>query len=100
MKRQLSRDLDDPNARPYFLWSEEMTVAQLCETLNGSQGPFLRAVYMGRILREASVAEAWRFLTPQDVVDNWDSIERHLGRRRAFWRFLIRVWGEHGLVKT
>ena len=98
MCAMLSTDMDDPEARPYFLWSENMTNRELREILEGSEGPFLQHMYMGRILREASIQEAWKFLTPENILANWERIRRHLGRRRQFWEYLLSVWEEHGLV--
>jgi hypothetical protein len=48
----LSTDLDDPDARPYFLWSEQVTVAELREKL-AAPDPDERALWMGRVMREA-----------------------------------------------
>lgn len=49
MGEMLSRNLDDPDANPYFLWSE--TVAELRDVLAGAQGAEQQAVYMARIYR-------------------------------------------------
>ncbi|MHB2020007.1 MAG: hypothetical protein ACYCW6_23970 [Candidatus Xenobia bacterium] len=95
---QLSTDMDDPDARPYFLWSENITVARLRDILRGSEGPYLQEVYAGRILREARLHEVWKFLTPQDVVEFWPRVEKHLGRYRGFWEYLLRTWRQHGLL--
>jgi hypothetical protein len=38
MNSELTLDLSDDQARPYFLWSEEMTLGELKAILEGSQG--------------------------------------------------------------
>ena len=91
-------DMRDPQARPYFLWSEDMTVGELRAVLRGERGPFLQAVYMGRILREARMRDVWEFLTPQQIVEHWPQVTKHLGRRKRYWEFLLGVWREHGLI--
>lgn len=94
----LSRNLDDPEANPYFLWSETMTVAELRAILAGEEGPDEQLVYMARILREARYQDVWKFLTPQQVAANWDGLQRRLGRMRGFWNFLLTGWRQHGLL--
>lgn len=98
MQHELSLDLSDPHVRPYFLWSEDMTIAQLRDVLAGSQGPELRLMYMGRILRECRLADVWHFLTPQEIVASWQPLQRHLGRSKKLWTYLLEVWTRDGLV--
>src|SRR5574341_560258 len=49
---RLSVDLDDPQAVPYFLWDEPMSVAELRARL-ASAGEAERLRLLGKILREA-----------------------------------------------
>ena len=76
---QLSTDMNDPEARPYFLWSEPITVGQLRAILRGEQGPYLHDVYEGTLLREARIEEVWKFLTPQQIAQDWPRIQRYAG---------------------
>ena len=91
----LSSDLSDPQAVPYFLWDEPMTVAELREKLSTASPPE-RIRLMGKILREARDTEVWMFTTPAEVARSWSAISRKLGRRRAFWEFLLRSWSQQG----
>jgi hypothetical protein len=93
---RLSLDLDDPGAVPYFLWDEPMTVAELHARLDGASRPE-RLRLLGRILREARDPDVWRFTTPAEVAASWPELQRYLGRRRAFWEFLLQHWRELGL---
>ena len=93
----LSTDLDDPGAVPYFLWDEPMTVSELRRRLaDGSSAE--RARLLGKILREARDPDVWRFVSPQEVVEAWSQLEGLLGRRRAFWEYLLGAWAEQGLI--
>lgn len=83
---------------PWFLWSEEMTAGELRQILAGEQGEYLQGVYLGRLLREARLKEIWEFLTPEDIQAHWPRLERHLGRKKPFWQFLMAIWKKHGLV--
>jgi hypothetical protein len=92
---RLSSELDDPGAVPYFLWDEPMTVAELRHRLLDASDPE-RARLLAKILREARDTEAWKFTTPAAVVKDWKALSLHLGRRRAFWEFLLSSWAAQG----
>jgi hypothetical protein len=72
-----------------------MTVEELRQRIReGSQAERVRLI--GKLLREARDSEAWLFTTPEFVAENWKAISLHLGRRRAFWTFLLRSWSNQG----
>ncbi len=97
MSKLLSTELHSPASTPYFLWDEPMTVAEFKTKLaSASEGERMRL--LGKVLREARDTDVWFFTTPQEVVFHWDKIERHLGRRRGFWTFLVTQWQELGLI--
>ncbi len=91
----LSSDLSDPEAVPYFLWDEPMTVAELRERLRSASPPE-RTRLLGKILREARDTEVWLFTTPAEIAKSWSGISRNLGRRREFWEFLLESWSKQG----
>jgi hypothetical protein len=88
---RLSLDLDDPEAVPYFLWDAPMSVSELRSHLETAGEPE-RVRLLGKILREARDPDVWRFTTPEEVDALWPQLERHLGRRRGFWQFLLERW--------
>lgn len=94
---RVTNDMSDLEAVPYFLWNEETTVARLREILSDPAHP-LRAIYAARVMRDGRVTDLWSFLRPQDVKTMWPQVERHLGKRRAFWRFLLETWTAQGAV--
>jgi hypothetical protein len=91
----LSSELDDPGAVPYFLWDEPMTVAELRHRLLHASDPE-RTRLLSKILREARDTEVWAFTTPEAVARDWKALSLHLGKRRAFWEFLLGSWVAQG----
>ena len=97
MSTLLSTDLDSPLSVPYFLWDEPLTVAELKEKLAcASEDERIRL--LGKVLREARDTDVWLFTSPAEVILLWDKLERHLGRRRKFWLFIVSKWQELGLI--
>lgn len=94
----LTRDLDHDEGIPYFLWSEETTVEELRSILSSNDNPE-RVIYVARLLRDGKISDVWKFLTPQEVADAFDDVSLHLGRKKAFWAFLLSVWRKHGVIQ-
>ncbi len=97
MQKTLSTDLSSPSIVPYFLWDEPLTVAELRQKLK-SGSVEERNRLLGKILREARDTDVWQFTTPKEVWENWDALEKYLGRRREFWKFLFEFWEKEGLI--
>lgn len=95
---ELSLDLRDPNARPYFLWDEpNATVASFRAALARADEDE-KARLLGKLMREARDEDVWLFTTVDEVRALMTKIDRYLGRRRAFWRYLLDAWHRHGLA--
>lgn len=94
---KLTTNLDDPESVPYFLWDDPMTLGELQRRLRETAEP-QRILLLARILREARDTEVWRFTSPEEVIALWPRLTLHLGRRRAFWEFLLGRWKDQGLV--
>jgi hypothetical protein len=91
-------DLEEAEARPYFLWDEDITIAELRARLGGEdEGERLRL--LGKMLREARDIDVWIFVTPKEVADALPKIAHRLGRRRQFWEFLIDGWRADGIIE-
>ena len=97
MACKLTTDLDDPEGVPYFLWDQPMPLQALRQKLSCAP-PAERAYLLGKIMREARDTDVWRFTSPDEVNRIWDDLSVHLGRRRAFWKFLLDHWKKDGLV--
>jgi hypothetical protein len=50
-------------------------------------------------MREARDEDVWKFVTPERVWQCFATIEPHLGRRRAFWRYLLEGWRRDGYLQ-
>jgi hypothetical protein len=96
--RPLTTQLDDPDGRPYFLWDEDTSSAQLREVFRGPSGAE-RDRLLGKMLREARDLDVWQFVSPADVAEALPRLRRRLGRRYEFWRWLIEGWRQDGLLQ-
>jgi hypothetical protein len=79
--------LREDSHRPYFLWWTTATVGDLRAHLNDPD-PEVRAYWMGA-LREANTRDVWLFVTPEMIRGTWTRLQRHLGRSRAMWTYLL-----------
>ena len=95
--RPLTVDLSNTLARPYFLWDEDVSVGELRRVLREGSEPE-RVRLAGKMLREARDIDVWEFMTPAEVAELLPKVGRRLGRRAAFWHFLIDGWRADGLL--
>lgn len=97
MSVSLSTDLDDLTAIPYFLWDEPMVVAEFKRRL-AAASPAEQNRLLAKLLREARDTDVWKFASPAEVWRRWPALAAQLGRRRAFWEFLLDRWHREGLI--
>jgi hypothetical protein len=83
-----SADLTDDRHRPYFLWWTDATVGDFRRHLVDADLE-ARLYWMGALLREANTRDVWIFVTPADIRANWQALQRHLGRSRRMWAYLL-----------
>jgi hypothetical protein len=95
--RPLTFDLRQEELRPYFLWDEDVSVAELRAALQEADCPE-RDRLLGKMLREARDIDVWTFVAPREVARALPRVERRLGRRAPFWKFLIEGWRSDGLL--
>lgn len=95
----MTTDLNRVDLRPYFLWDEDLSIAELRGVLAGSDD-HERLRLLGKMLREARDSDVWQFVSPEVVARDLPQLGRRLGRRRAFWEWLIRGWREDGILAT
>lgn len=90
-------DLARSDARPYFLWNEDLSVSEVKDRLaHGDDDERLRL--LATLLREARDTDVWLFVTPREVAAALPKLEGRLGRRAGFWKFLIDGWREDGIL--
>ena len=97
--RALTTDMLKRELRPYFLWDEDVTIDELHQILAGPDGP-RRDQLLGKMLREARDSDVWHFVPPTEVARVMDRLRRRIGRRHAFWKFLIEGWRARGLLRA
>ena len=96
--RPLTTDLDREDARPYFLWDEDLSIAELRRHLHGDDA-YERHRLLAKMLREARDIDVWKFTTPEEVARALPQVAHRLGRRRGFWEFLIQGWRDDGILE-
>jgi hypothetical protein len=97
MPADLTSDLSRDDAAPYFLWDAPMTVREIRSILGGPRSAE-RTRPLARPLPQARDTDVWTFVAPAQVAAEWDEVAPFLGRRRAFWRFLIDRWRAEGFL--
>jgi hypothetical protein len=90
--------LVDPQGRPYFLWDMEMTLDEF-ERVVGDRAAAARPYLVGKMMRQAKPDDVLQFITPQDLADLWNDVERYLGKSREFWAWLLGEWERGGYVR-
>ncbi|OGL01979.1 MAG: hypothetical protein A3D33_08640 [Candidatus Rokubacteria bacterium RIFCSPHIGHO2_02_FULL_73_26] len=97
LERRLGTNLGDPETRPWFLWDEDLSVRELKEILSVESHP--RWVELAaKVMREARDDQVWLFLPLSRAVARYQDIAPRLGRRKAFWDYLLRAWRRRGLI--
>ena len=82
---------------PYFCWDRALTTEQIRSELRAASGFEWRRL-AAWIMREAAFADVWQFLDPQEVFTRLGELEPMLGRKKAFWKYIIGAWHELGRV--
>jgi hypothetical protein len=95
--KPLTTDLSDDDARPYFLWDETRTTGEFRRAVATASTEERRQL-IGKLMREARDTDVWRFVTPAEVWRDWEGIRPYLGRRRAFWDYLLTHWHRDGFL--
>jgi hypothetical protein len=83
--------------RPYFAWDLDVTEAEIRQKLRCADSD-ARAQWQGWIMAEARYDDVWRFVSLAEILCDWQHIRLHLGRKRAFWEFLLGGWRDLGLL--
>lgn len=81
-------ELLSDDARPYFLFWTDATVADLRAHLASSDVEE-RAYWMGALLREANTRDVWLFVSVPEIRALWPRLIRYLGRARSMWAYLL-----------
>ncbi|MBL8949924.1 MAG: hypothetical protein JNK82_04045 [Myxococcaceae bacterium] len=80
----------------YFTWDDPMTAAELRASLAAADDAE-KARLLGKVMREARDTDVWAFTSLAEVRRLMPLLDRYLGRRRAFWKYLLAGWESLGL---
>ncbi len=87
----------DQQGRPYFLWDCDMTLAEFRRRLvSGAAAE--QAYLIGKLMRQAKPDDVFLFASARLIRRRWPEIERHLGKTREFWHWLLGCWERQGRV--
>lgn len=92
-----THDFTETHKVPYIFWDRDVTVGELRTILRDPDHPE-RPAMLAHLLREARPDEVWAFVSPADVAAAWSEVAPRLGRRRAFWEWLLAAWRELGFL--
>lgn len=89
--------LVDAQNRPYFLWDCEIDLDRFRKLLV-DKDPDVAAYFLGKLMRQAKPDDVFLFATVATVRESWPMLERYLGEKRDFWRWLLDKWKEPGIT--
>jgi hypothetical protein len=84
----------DQQGRPYFLWDCDVDVEGLRQRLSNPD-PVVRGYWLGKLMRQAKPDDVFTFVTWEAILQDWDRLFQHLGKRRPLWLSLKEHWREH-----
>lgn len=87
-------DTSTAHERPYFIWNADLTEQDVRDILTGDDD-YAREQMIGHIVRNARFEDIWKYVTIQDVLDNWRVVRGFLWppSLREVWAWALQVWG-------
>lgn len=80
--------------RPYFFWDYELTEEEIEEILSGDN-EFEKAWVITRILEYAKWDDIWKYLSPDDIRENFDHLRFRRAQDRELWAYALRRWASN-----
>ena len=87
----MSEMAPDVSKRPYFLWDYDITEEQIRDILRGNDKT-AKAWAITRILEYARWEDIWRYLTVDDVRENFEQLRFRWPDVRDLWAYALEVW--------
>ena len=84
----------DSRGRPYFLWDLNIELKQFKSMLQDPDED-IRAYMLGKLMRQAKPDDVFQFVELKEISNNWKKTEKHLGKTREFWRWLLERWEQN-----
>lgn len=80
-----------PRKRLYFFWDYDITEEDLRAILRGNNETE-KAWAMTRLLEAAKWEDIWRFITLDELKENFDRLRFRFEKDRETWAYAIKLW--------
>jgi hypothetical protein len=81
--------------RPYFFWDYDISDDEVRRIL-GHGSPAEKAWVITRILEYAKWDDIWRYLTVDDIRQNFEHLRFRRPQDRELWFYALDRWARHG----
>lgn len=78
-------------------WDRRVSATELEDILRDRSHPE-HVAFLAQLLRESRPDEVWAYASPKTIAAEWPELAPRLGRRRAFWTWLLSEWRSLGLL--
>jgi len=75
-----------------------MTLSEFKEQLKSTDVQ-VRAYLAGKLMRQAKPDDVFTFLSLKEIAELWPNLKRYLGKKLAFWDWLLSMWEKQGRVQ-
>jgi len=80
--------------RPYFFWDCDITEEDIRRILRGDN-EVEKAWVITRILEYARWEDIWRYLTLDDIRENFERLRFRWPQDRELWAYALERWSRH-----
>jgi hypothetical protein len=95
MSEQSNPERQAKKQRPYFLWDYDLSEEEVFAILRG-ENEVEKAWLITRILEYARWDDIWRYLTLDDLRENWERLRFRWPQDRELWAYALERWTAHG----
>ncbi|RLC88707.1 MAG: hypothetical protein DRI37_04960 [Chloroflexi bacterium] len=87
--------VDHTGQRPYFFWDYDISDDEIRHILRHGS-PAEKAWIISRILEYAGWDDIWRYLTVDDIRQNFARLRFRRPQDRELWAYALKRWLRHG----
>jgi hypothetical protein len=80
--------------RPYFFWDYEITDDEIRGIIRDG-APFDKGWVISRILEHARWDDIWRYLSVNDIRENFARLRFRRSQDRELWAYALERWARH-----
>lgn len=77
--------------QPYFFWDYDISAEQVRQLIRHGS-PLEKAWVISRILEYAKWEDIWRYLTLEDIRQNFDRLHFRRSQDRELWAYALQRW--------